>query len=108
MQVSSEPSTSKRLKRKHKDTAVKETKTKRKNLETSTDDMEIDSMDDSPDSEWEDIVGATVKLIQTEPLNETTTNETTKEISSKHKKKLSQMSVEYGQEVVPQFASQTK
>lgn len=109
MQVSSEPSTSKGLKRKHNDAAVvKEAKSKCKKLENSADDMEMDSIDDSSDSEIEDIVGATVTLIQTEPPNETTAIETTKQISSKHKKKLSQMSVEYGREVGPQFASQTK
>lgn len=105
MQVSGEPSTSKGLKRKYNDAAaVEEVKTKRDKLETSTDDMKMDSVDDSSDSEIEDIVGATITLIQTEEPNETAT----KQISSKHKKKLSQMSVEYGQEVGPQFASQTK
>lgn len=109
MQVSAEPSTSKGLKRKHNDEAIgNEAKAKCKKLETSADDMEMDSIDDSSDSEIEDIVGVTVTLIQTEQPNEMTANETTKPISSKHRKKLSQMSVEYGQEVEPQFASQTK
>lgn len=109
MQVSSEPSTSKALKRKHNNTtAVTEAEAKCKKFETSADNMEMDSIDGSSDSEIENIVGATVTLIQTEEPNETAANEATKQISSRHKKKLSQISVEYGQEVGPQFASQTK